>query len=135
MTVMAALDKQLMRVATSRYDVCSVVGDGGGENEGGSGIHATMEADVPGYVRRRCLGHMSWRTADALLNEWEQHSDVKALCSYLGDGITWSRIQALATTPVLEGGLGLFREMSQEHKAVFGTAPWWNCGRSARVRL
>ena len=122
-TVMAVLDKQLMRVATPRYDVCNVVGDGGGENEGGAGIHATMEADVPGYVRRRCLGHMAWRTADALLNEWEQHSDIKALCSYLCDGITWSRIQALATTPLLEGGLGLFREMSQEHKAVFGTAP------------
>ena len=68
----------MMRVATSRYDVCNIVGDGGGENHGGSGIHATMEADVPGYVRRRCLGHVSWGTVDALLNEWEQHSDVKA---------------------------------------------------------
>ena len=129
------MGKQMLRVATSRYDVCNVVGDGGGENEGGSGIHATMEADVPAYVRRRCLGHMSWRTADALLNEWEQHSDVKALCRYTGDGITWSRRQALATTPVLDGRLGLFREVSEVHKAIFGTAPCWNCGRSARVRL
>ena len=122
-TVMGVLDKQLMRPGMSRYEVFNVVGDGGGENEGSSGIHATMETEVPGYVRRRCLGHVAWRVADAMLDEWDQYSDVKTLCSYMSDGVTWSRLQALATTPVLEGGLGLFQEMSREHKAIFGRAP------------
>ena len=57
-----------------------------------------------------------------LVERMGQHRDVKALCGYMGDGITWSRIQASATTPVLEGGLGLFKDMSEEHKAIIGTA-------------
>ena len=68
-TVMGVLDKQWSSVGQSRYDVPNVVGDGGGENEGQAGIHSTMEADVHGYVRRRCLGHMGWRTGDAVLDE------------------------------------------------------------------
>ena len=33
-TVMRVLDKQMMRVGSSRYELVNVVGDGGGENEG-----------------------------------------------------------------------------------------------------
>ena len=94
-TVMGVLDKQLMRPGMSRYEVFNVVGDGGGENEGSSGIHATMETEVPGYVRRRCLGHVAWRVADAMLDEWDQYTDVKTSCNYMSDGITWSRYRPL----------------------------------------
>ena len=56
--VMKVLDKQLDRIGLSRYDVVAMTGDGGAENEGlVQGMHATLEADVPGYVRKRCLGH------------------------------------------------------------------------------
>ena len=134
-TVMAVLDKQLRRLGQSRFDVVSVVGDGGGENEGASGIHATMEAEVPGFVRRRCLGHVAWRVADALLDAWDQHKDIKTLCAYMTDGVTWSRLQAIATTPLAEGGLGLFGEMSRGTQSHFRCSPWWNCHWSARVRL
>ena len=46
--VMSVLDKQLGRVGLIRYDACSGTGDGGGENEGQTGIHSSLEADVPG---------------------------------------------------------------------------------------
>ena len=122
-SVMGVLDKQLSRVGLSRYDVCCGSGDGGGENEGESGIHASFEADNPGYIRRRCLGHIAWRLADAVLVEFPDYKLIKRLCEYLCQGSTWTRLQGLATTPVLEGGLGLFPEMSLAHAAVFGTKP------------
>ena len=121
--VMRVIDKQLGRVGLSRYDVCSGAGDGGGENEGQSGIHASFEADNPHYVRRRCLGHIAWRLADALLAEVPDYKLITRLCEYLCEGSTWTRLQGLATTPVLEGGLGLFPELSREHARVFGTTP------------
>ena len=122
--VMAVLDKQLGRLGLSRYEMVNGTGDGGGENEGNSqGIHAIMESDVPGYVRRRCLGHLAWRVADAMLDECPHHARVKALCKYLGDGCTWTRLQGIATTPILEGGLALFGELSREQANFFGTLP------------
>ena len=48
---------------------------------------------------------------------------MKALCKYLGDGCTWTRLQGIATTPILEGGLALFGELSREHANFFGTLP------------
>ena len=122
-SVMRVIEKQLSRVGLSKYDICSGAGDGGGENEGQSGIHASLEADNPHYVRRRCLGHIAWRLADALLAEVTDYKLITRLCEYLCEGSTWTRLQGLATTPVLEGGLGLFPELSRTHAAVFGTTP------------
>ena len=123
-SVMQVLDKQLGRVGLSRYDVASLSGDGGAENEGAlQGIHATLESDVSGYVRRRCLGHLAWRVADAVLAEIPGYEHTKKVCEYLRDGVTWTRLQALASAPVADNGLGLFRERSLEFKRVFGKAP------------
>ena len=122
--VMKVLDKQLDRVGLSRYDVVAMTGDGGAENEGlAQGMHATLEADVPGYVRKRCLGHLAWRVADAVIAEIPSYTEVKKVCEYVGNGVTWTRMQALAVTPVLENGLGLFGERSLEFKRIFGAAP------------
>ncbi len=123
-SVMRVVDKQLMRLGLCRYEVFNGTGDGGGENEGETqGIHKTMEVEVPGYVRRRCLGHLAWRVADAMIAEYGLHKLVKRMCEYLNDGSTWTRLQAIATTPEDEGGLGLFVESSREHKSMFGTHP------------
>ena len=122
--VMAVIDKQLLTLGLSRYDCVNMVGDGGGENEGQArGIHAIMEAEVPGYVRRRCLGHLAWRVADAVIAEVPDYKVLKRLAEYLGEGSTWTRLQGLASLPVLEGGLGLCEELSPSHKRYFGTAP------------
>ena len=92
-SVMRVLDKQLSRVGVSRYDVVSMSGDGGGENEGAhQGIHSTLEADVPGYVRRRCLGHLAWRVADAVLGLVPEYQHIKRLCECLCEGVTWTRL-------------------------------------------
>ena len=62
--VSQVLEKQLGRIGLNCYDVVSGTGDGGGENEGHTGIHSHFENLSPGYVRRRCLPHIAWRTAD-----------------------------------------------------------------------
>ena len=59
--------KQLARNGLNCLDVVSCTGDGGGENEGRFGIHAHFEDLHTGYVRRRCLPHLAWRTADAAI--------------------------------------------------------------------
>ena len=123
-SVMEVLDKQLARVGLSRHDVVCGVGDGGGENEGQyNGTHAILEEVVPGYVRRRCLGHLAWRVADACLNAMPEYTRIKKLAEYLGDGSTWQRLQSLATNGILDGGLGLCTVGPREHKRVFGKAP------------
>jgi len=59
----------------------SMVGDGGGENEGiVHGMHAQLEADVPGYVRRRCLGHLAWRVTDAVITGISRLQPGEAAC-------------------------------------------------------
>ena len=122
-SVMTVIDKQVMRFGCSRYDVLSLTGDGGGENEGQTGIHATLEDTVPGYVRRRCHGHVAWRIADACLAQMPEHDDMKRFAEHLHDGITWQRLQAIATSTSAEGGLALFPAMSLEHSRVFGKVP------------
>ena len=57
--VSRVIEKQLARVGLNCFDVCSGTGDGGGENEGSSGVHAYFENLNPGYVRRRCIPHIS----------------------------------------------------------------------------
>ena len=58
------IEKQLGRLGLNCFDVVSGTGDGGGENEGYQGVHAYFENLNPGYVRRRCLPHIAWRTCD-----------------------------------------------------------------------
>ena len=62
--VSQVLEKQLGRIGLTCHDVVSGTRGGGGENEGQSGIHSHFENLSPGYVRRRCLPHLAWRTAD-----------------------------------------------------------------------
>ena len=123
-SVMKVLDKQLQRLGLSRYDVVSLVGDGGGENEGlFQGMHKILEDDVPGFVRRRCLGHLAWRVADAVIAVVPAYKQIKKLAEYLGSGVTWTRLQAIACTPLIEHGLGLFRQGTRPCVQVFGKTP------------
>ena len=62
------IEKQLLRLGLSTHDVVAGVGDGGGENEGETGIHHSFEEESSGYVRRRCLPHIAWRAADQAIN-------------------------------------------------------------------
>ena len=66
--VWGVLEKQLLRLGLSTHDVVAGVGDGGGENEGETGIHHAFEEESSGYVRRRCLPHIAWRAADQAIN-------------------------------------------------------------------
>ena len=66
--VWGILEKQLLRLGLSTHDVVAGVGDGGGENEGETGIHHSFEEENNGYVRRRCLPHIAWRAADQAIN-------------------------------------------------------------------
>ena len=115
------LEKQLSRVGLNCFDVVSCTGDGGGENEGHQGIHAHFENLSPGYVRRRCIPHIAWRTCDQAIKA--SGLDLKALAAYLSDGTTWSRLKDIATTGPAQGGLQLFRDTSQQCKDLFGKSP------------
>ena len=115
------IEKQLSRVGLNCFDVVSCTGDGGGENEGSSGIHAHFEDLNPGYVRRRCLPHISWRTSDQALRT--AALDYKALAAYLTDGATWSRLRAIAVQSRDLGGLELFKDGSRRCMEIFGTSP------------
>lgn len=120
----AILERQLARVGLSTSDVVSGTGDGGGENEGEEGCHAGFEQQSSGYVRRRCLPHISWRVAaQAIEASSTDDLQYKPLCTYLGEGITWSRLRAIAVLPREAGGLGLFRDGSRELRRVFGQSP------------
>ena len=115
------IEKQLARLGLNCFDVTAGTGDGGGENEGLHGVHAHFENLNPGYVRRRCLPHISWRTCDMAIRA--SGLDYKAIAAYLAEGLTWNRLRELATKSPEAGGLGLFRDGSQQCKDVFGTSP------------
>ena len=70
---------------------------------------------------------MAWRVADAATAEIPAYTKVKKVCEYVGNGVTWTRMQALAVTPVLENGLGLFGGRPLAFKHMFGRAP--SCNR------
>ena len=106
--VLNVLRMQFARIGAYSMDLLVGTGDGGGENEGRRGIHATLEEEIPGYIRKRCMGHLSWNVAAALLAAMpDVEKDVKLIAAYLGDGITWSRLRGLATRSRADGGLGL----------------------------
>ena len=115
------IEKQLSRLGLNCFDVTSGTGDGGGENEGHEGVHAYFENLNPGYIRRRCLPHISWRTCDVAIRV--SGLKYKALAAYLVEGITWTRLRELATRREADGGLELFREGSHECKQIFGISP------------
>ena len=71
-----------------------------------------MEGNVPDYVRRRCFGHLPWRVTDAGISEIPHMKNTQMLDTYLHDGITWSRLAAIAAQPRALGGLGLMAEGS-----------------------
>ena len=119
--VSRVIEKQLSRVGLNCFDVCSGTGDGGGENEGHLGIHAHFENLNPGYVRRRCIPHIAWRTCDSAIRA--SSLDYKALAAYLCEGVTWSRLRDIATKGPAEGGLKLFPDGSQRCKDLFGRSP------------
>ena len=123
-SVMHVLEKQLDRIGLGRYDVFSGTGDGGGENEGANGIHATFEEAMPGYVRRRCLGHISWRSAEAgFPSMGNVREGWKAISRHLHEGGVWARLKIAATASVDYGGLALYAQGSRAYAAVFGQAP------------
>ena len=123
-TVMNCIEKQLGRIGLGRHDVSTGSGDGGGENEGAHGIHARYAEAVSGYVRRLCLAHISWRSAEA---GFPKMGDVregwKAISRQLHDGGVWARLKIAATAPVDYGGLALYLQGSPKYAAVFGKPP------------
>ena len=118
------LEKQWASLGLGRHDFVCGVGDGGGENEGSQGVHSLMEASVCAYVRRRCLGHLPWRVADAGLDAMDdRRKRLKDLSTFLRDGTTWSRLQAIAVAPVGAGGLALVKPCSVGFQRLFATSP------------
>ena len=87
-------------------------GDGGGEHEGHQGAHAYFENLSPGYVSRICLPHIYCRTCDLAIRV--SGLDYKALVAYPCEGVTWSRFRDIAAKDLALGGLGIFREASQQ---------------------
>ena len=93
----------------------------GGENEGSSGVHVFFERLNLGYVRKRCLPHISWRTADMAIKASDL--DYQNLAAYFVEGITWTRLRAIATQDPRDHGLGLFATSSKACKNVFSKSP------------
>ena len=115
------VDKQLARQGLNAYDVVGGTGDGGGENEGHQGLHAHYESLNPGYVRKRCVPHISWRTCDMAIRA--SGLDYKALAAYLVEGVTWSRLREIAVKAPADGGLQLFSDGSAGCQNLFGCSP------------
>ena len=118
------IEKQLSRISCTMADVVCAATDGGGENVGKEGLHAFLQSLGTGCVRKRGLEHLSWRICDAGLAAAKiLGEDHKSICNYLRDGITWTRLQAIATTPADQGGLGLMPMHSAAFRAAFSPAP------------
>ena len=83
--VSRCLEKQMYRVGLNSFDVVAGTGDGGGENEGHQGVHWYFESLGTGYVRRRCIPHISWRTCDLAIRV--SGLDLKAMCTYFVMGL------------------------------------------------
>ena len=115
------VEKQCGRWDLNCYDAVAGTGDGGGENEGSSGVHVFFERFNTGYVRKRCLPHISWRTSDMAIKASDL--DYQNLAAYFVEGITWTRLRAIATQDPRDHGLGLFATSSKACKDVFSKSP------------
>ena len=124
-TVVGVIENQLRRIGLNLTDIASGTGDGGGENEGMNGVHASLEEIGDGsYIRRRCLGHLAWRAADAGLDEMGKWAkEAASVCTYLHEGVTFRRLQSIACQPIATGGLALVREGSQDFLNAFRSSP------------
>ena len=49
--------------------------------------------------------------------------DYRALAAYFVDGVTWTRLRAIATQMPATGGLDLFRDGTRDCKKIFGNSP------------
>jgi hypothetical protein len=49
--------------------------------------------------------------------------DYKALAAYFVEGVTWTRLRAIAVQMPAAGGLNLFKDGSPACKAIFGSSP------------
>ena len=49
--------------------------------------------------------------------------DYRALAAYFVDGVTWTRLRAIAIQMPEQGGLNLFRDGTRACKTIFGTSP------------
>ena len=90
------VEKQGSRWDFNCYDAVAGTGDGGGENEGSSGVHVFFERFNTGYVRKRCLPHISWRTSDMATKASDL--DYQNLAAYFVEGITWTRLMGHSHT-------------------------------------
>jgi hypothetical protein len=117
------IERQAATKGIYRCDLVSGTGDGGGENEGVTGVHSLMEHTAGDYVRRRCFGHLPWRVADAGIREIAHSKNTESISTHLRDGITWTRLGAIACQAPATGGLGLFPFASVAYRDVFNVAP------------
>ncbi len=118
-----ALQKQMQSIGLTLHDIHGGTGDGGGEMEGAAGVHKVLEHENPTYVRRRCLGHLSWRAVDAAITTMECHDSAQAILKYLRETGTWLRLQAIATQPAHSGGLAHTTEGSRLFGSMFSVSP------------
>ena len=118
-----ALGLQLRALNLTLHDIVSGTGDGGGEMEGGEGVHGLLQALSSSYVRRRCWAHLSWRCVDNGVSIMESHWSVQAVLTYLRESGTWLRLQAIAVQPNARGGLGITTEESALFRRMFSRAP------------
>ena len=122
--VLRTLDKQFSGKGVSRVECCGGTGDGGGENEGVSGVHALMEAENGHYVRRRCFAHISWRVFEAGHDEMgERAKGLDAIHTYLHDGVTWTSLQAISVQSREDGGLQMYVLNGERYVSFFGKSP------------
>ena len=106
--IIDVVTKQLWRLGYLIEDTVSASSDGGGENEGQSGLHAHLMHRIPSFVPRRALDHIGWRVTDkGIAQLGQRHDGTKAIATYLKDGSTWRFLDDIATAPVADGGLGL----------------------------
>ena len=61
----------MARLGVYHDDVKGGSTDRGGENMGQEGIHNLFTENCATYVRRRCIGRISWRVTDAGISEME----------------------------------------------------------------
>ena len=120
----AVLSKQWMTKGCAADLMLSGTGDGGSENQGCEGVHALLTEKNPSYRPGRCLPHLDWTGCKAGEDAMGlHHKHLKALNTYLFDGITYSRLQALATASAADGGLALMRDGSRAFKTLFVPMP------------